>query len=61
MASLAGMGFSFNFSLDDLQVGFSGYNDGLSKFIVEVLKRVQNFEVDREFFEIKKALAIRAF
>ena len=46
-------------SLDSIEAGFSGYNDGISKFIEEVLKVTQKFEVTRDFFEMKKALVIR--
>ena len=59
MANLAGIGYSLGLTMDDLQCSISGYNDGISAFVKEVLNSVQNFEITKDFFEIKKALVIR--
>lgn len=47
--------------MDSLELGFSGYNDGIAPFISSVLKSIQSYTIDRDFFENKRALMIRSY
>ena len=58
-ADLAGLGYSISNGMDDFQIGFQGYNDGISNFINEVLKSLQTYKVSEDFFNIKRELLIR--
>ncbi len=43
-----------------MNLNFFGYNDGIAKFINEVIQNFQQFETSREFFENIKERKIRA-
>jgi hypothetical protein len=38
MASLAGQSVQLSLGMDALEIGFSGYNDGLGNFVKKVLQ-----------------------
>lgn len=61
MADLAGIDFTSTTTLEYLFFSVFAYNDGLSNFVKEAFKYLQNYDVDETFFNDMKASKLRAY
>lgn len=61
MASLAGLSYHLDISMDDLTLEVSGYNSKTAAFFKDLLQASQGYTIERRLFEAKKALVIRQY
>ena len=61
MAHLAGIDYSLGLSSDHMTLTVFGYNDGISKFINEILRNLQSFNISEQFFENIRQKSIRNY